>query len=131
MEHTAADGKVYRTQFYNLDAIISIGYRVNSKRATQFRIWATHILKDHIVRGYTLNQKRISELKTINLRIAENKASLNELKEWVGTVRAKFAQTPSIWPVNGKIVSGYGFRIHPWRGLHLGIDIDVDRGTPV
>lgn len=59
LEHTAKDGKTYNTQFYNLDAIISIGYRVNSQRATQFRIWATKILKDHIIGGYTLNEKRL------------------------------------------------------------------------
>ncbi|MFA5779016.1 MAG: virulence protein RhuM/Fic/DOC family protein [Elusimicrobiota bacterium] len=59
LEHTAEDGKTYSTQFYNLDAIISIGYRVNSQRATQFRIWATKILKDHIIGGYTVNEKRL------------------------------------------------------------------------
>lgn len=59
--HTAADGKTYETQFYNLDMIISAGYRVNSKRGTQFRIWATSILKQHLVRGYTLNVKRLKE----------------------------------------------------------------------
>ena len=47
--HTAEDGKKYQTQFYNLDAIIAIGYRVNSHRATQFRIWATHTLKEFII----------------------------------------------------------------------------------
>ena len=46
LEHTAADGKVYTTQFYNLDAIIAVGYRVNSKRATQFRVWANAVLRD-------------------------------------------------------------------------------------
>ncbi|MCW3073280.1 MAG: virulence factor [Flaviaesturariibacter sp.] len=48
-------------ELYNLDAIISIGYRVNSKRGTQFRIWATQTLRDHLVRGYTLNEKRLKE----------------------------------------------------------------------
>jgi hypothetical protein len=47
LEHTALDGKKYQTKFYNLDIIISVGYRVNSSRATQFRIWATKVLKDH------------------------------------------------------------------------------------
>ena len=61
LEHTAADGKKYRTQFYNLDMIISIGYRVNSKRATRFRIWATKVLRDYLVQGYALNQKRLQE----------------------------------------------------------------------
>ena len=62
LEHTAADGKVYQTQFYNLDAIIAVGYRVNSKRATQFRVWATGVLRDYLLRGYALNQKRLKEL---------------------------------------------------------------------
>ncbi len=59
--HTAKDGKVYQTIFYNLDAIISVGYRVNSSRATQFRIWATNVLKGHLIDGYTLNEKRLKE----------------------------------------------------------------------
>src|SRR3989338_3618863 len=46
---TAADGKTYQVEYYNLDAIISVGYRVNSKRGTQFRIWATNVLKQHLV----------------------------------------------------------------------------------
>ncbi len=58
---TAADGKTYQVDYYNLDAIISVGYRVNSIRGTQFRIWATSVLKDHLVKGYTLNQKRLAE----------------------------------------------------------------------
>ncbi|MDD2657069.1 MAG: virulence protein RhuM/Fic/DOC family protein [Candidatus Pacebacteria bacterium] len=57
--HTAADGKVYQVEHYNLDAIISVGYRVNSKTATQFRQWATKTLREHITKGYTLNRKRI------------------------------------------------------------------------
>jgi len=57
--HTAADRKIYKTRFYNLDAIISVGYRVNSKRATQFRIWATKILTKHLIDGYTINEKRL------------------------------------------------------------------------
>lgn len=65
MEHTASDGKIYKTKFYNLDAIISVGYRVNSTRATQFRIWATNVLKKHLVDGYTINEKR--------LKLAEHK----------------------------------------------------------
>ena len=59
--HTAADGKTYHTQHYNLDIILSVGYRVNSKRGTQFRIWATNTLRDHILKGYTINQRRLSD----------------------------------------------------------------------
>ena len=62
LEHTARDGKKYKTQFYDLDAIISVGYRVNSKNATRFRIWATKILKDHLIKGYTLNEKRLQQV---------------------------------------------------------------------
>jgi len=57
--HTAADGKVYDTQFYNLDAIISVGYRVNSARATQFRIWATRTLREFIIKGFVLDDERL------------------------------------------------------------------------
>jgi hypothetical protein len=56
---TAADGKNYNTQFYNLDAIISVGYRVNSTRALQFRQWATNILRDFAIRGYVLDKERL------------------------------------------------------------------------
>ncbi len=57
--HTAKDRKVYQTTFYNLDMIISVGYRVNSKRGTQFRIWATNVLREHLVRGVTINRQRL------------------------------------------------------------------------
>ncbi len=59
--HTAADGKSYQVQYYNLDVIISVGYRVKSKRGTQFRQWATRVLREHLVRGFTLNEKRLQE----------------------------------------------------------------------
>lgn len=58
---TAADGKTYQVEYFNRDAILSVGYRVSSKRGTQFRIWATRTLKDHLLRGYTLNERRLRE----------------------------------------------------------------------
>ncbi len=58
---TGKDGKTYQVEYYNLDVIISVGYRVKSQQGTRFRIWATTILKDHLVKGYTLNQKRLAE----------------------------------------------------------------------
>ncbi|HNG66054.1 MAG TPA: virulence protein RhuM/Fic/DOC family protein, partial [Thauera aminoaromatica] len=57
--HTAADGKTYQTKFFNLDAILSVGYRVNSKRGIHFRQWATRVLKEHLTRGYTLDRQRL------------------------------------------------------------------------
>jgi hypothetical protein len=59
LEHTASDGKQYKTKFYNLDVIISIGYRVNSTRATQFRIWATKTLREFIIKGFVLDDERL------------------------------------------------------------------------
>ncbi|MFV8375032.1 virulence RhuM family protein [Flavobacterium sp. LB1P71] len=70
---TATDGKTYQVDFYNLDVIISVGYRVKSKQGTQFRQWATQRLKDYLVKGYTINEKRLQE--------AENK--FKELKQAV------------------------------------------------
>ncbi len=57
--HTASDGKTYNTNFYNLDAIISLGYRVNSSRATQFRIWATKTLRNYIIKGFAIDEARL------------------------------------------------------------------------
>ncbi len=57
--NTASDGKKHQTQFYNLDAIISVGYRVNSKRATQFRQWATQVLSEFAIKGFVLDNKRL------------------------------------------------------------------------
>lgn len=69
---TASDGKSYNTNHYNLDLIISVGYRVNSKTATQFRIWATKTLKDHITKGFTINKKRIKENQETFLKTVED-----------------------------------------------------------
>ena len=59
METTAADGKNYKTNIYNLDAIIAVGYRINSKKATMFRIWATQVLKEYIIKGFAMNDERL------------------------------------------------------------------------
>lgn len=64
LETTAADGKNYKTKFYNLDAIISVGYRVNSTKATQFRIWATKVLKEFIVKGFAMDDDRLKQGST-------------------------------------------------------------------
>ncbi len=61
LETTAADGKRYSVKYYNLDTIIAVGYRVNSKKATMFRIWANRILKEYIIKGYVMNDERLKE----------------------------------------------------------------------
>ena len=63
--HTAEDGKIYNTQFYNLDAVISVGYRVNSLQATRFRQWATKILNEYIKKGFVLNDDRLKQGETV------------------------------------------------------------------
>lgn len=80
---TAADGKNYRTQFYNLDAIISVGYRVNSRRATQFRIWATSVLKEYMIKGFAMDDERLKQGKT-----AFGKDYFRELLDRVRSIRA-------------------------------------------
>ena len=74
--HTAADGKTYQVQFYNLDMIISVGYRVNSKKATDFRIWATRVLKQYLTTGVAVNQRRLRELDSARLREVEGMMGL-------------------------------------------------------
>lgn len=82
LEHTASDGKNYKTKFYNLDAIIAVGYRVNSKKATQFRIWATKTLKEYIIKGFVLDDDRLKNGRYFG------KDYFRELLERVRSIRA-------------------------------------------
>ena len=67
---TAADGKDYDTNFYNLDVIISVGYRVKSQQGTKFRIWATQRLKEYIIKGFALNSERFKSHNSMNCGVA-------------------------------------------------------------
>ena len=80
---TATDGKNYLTQFYNLDAIISVGYRVNSRKATQFRIWATSVLKEYMTKGFAMDDERLKQGEG-----AFGKDYFRELLERVRSIRA-------------------------------------------
>lgn len=80
---TATDGKNYLTQFYNLDAIISVGYRVNSRKATQFRIWATSVLKEYMTKGFAMDDERLKQGER-----AFGKDYFRELLERVRSIRA-------------------------------------------
>ena len=71
LENTATDGKRYRTMFYNLDAILSVGYRVNSHNATLFRKWATSVLKEYMLRGYAINQQLLAIQRQIDSRFEQ------------------------------------------------------------
>lgn len=93
MEHTASDNKKYVIKYYNLDAIISLGYRINSKKATEFRKWANKIIKDYLLEGYVINKERLNYLeKTIKLidianRIDDNMKSseANDILKIIGS----------------------------------------------
>jgi prophage maintenance system killer protein len=103
LEHMAEHGQRYRTKHYNLDAIISVGYRVSSKRATHFRKWATQVLKDHLVQGYTLNQRRLTERgiefeQAVNLlsRTLTNQGLVSTEGEAVARVISDYARSWSL-----------------------------------
>jgi hypothetical protein len=83
METTARDGKSYRTSFYNLDAIIAVGYRVNSSQATQFRIWATKTLREFIIKGFVMDDERLKRGKQVL-----GKDYFDELLERIREIRA-------------------------------------------
>ena len=78
---TASDGKKYRTKLYNLDVIISVGYRVKSIRGTQFRQWALRVLKDHLLRGYSINQRLINLEDSINRRFQLQGEEISKLRQ--------------------------------------------------
>ena len=109
LEHTASDGKKYKTKFYNLDAIISVGYRVNSYQATQFRIWATKTLKEYIIKGFVLDDERLKQGKRFGKdyfdRISINSKQIRTLEKlWnmllpkltSGKVRIKLEQQEAV-----------------------------------
>src|SRR5258708_4292910 len=84
-EITASDGKRYNVEHYNLDMIISVGYRVNSKRGTQFRIWATKRLRDFLLKGYLVNEKRLQENQQLKLKELQQAVGL--MQEALGVKR--------------------------------------------
>jgi DNA ligase (NAD+) len=98
---TAADGKTYQVEYFDLDAIISVGYRVNSTQATRFRQWATRTLREHLVKGYTLNAGRLAERgigeaqQAIELlaRTLSNQALVNETGREVLELVVRYAKT--------------------------------------
>lgn len=104
LELTASDGKSYKTKTYNLDAIISVGYRVNSKNATLFRRWASQVLKDYLLKGHVINQ-RISNLEQrVDAKFLSYDMQLTRLNE-----KADFFVRTSLPPVEGIFFDGQIF----------------------
>lgn len=104
---TAADGKRYKTKFYSLDVIISVGYRVKSIRGTQFRIWANNILKDYLLRGYSVNQRLLYMESRIDRRLLEHDKRLDDL-----TDKVDFFIRTSLPPKEGVFFNGQIFDAH-------------------
>lgn len=101
---TASDGKRYRTKYYSLDVIISVGYRVKSQRGTQFRVWASRVLKDYLLKGYSINQ-RVDQLENkIDSKFASHDRQLEEL-----TSKVDFFVRTSLPPVEGIFFDGQIF----------------------
>ena len=97
---TASDGKKYRTKIYNLDVIISVGYRVKSKRGTQFRQWANKILKEYLLKGYVVD----SRIMALERHVAEQDTQINDLKS-----KVDFFVRSSLPPVEGIFFDGHIF----------------------
>jgi len=93
--HTAEDGKDYTTQFYNLDAIIAVGFRVNSERAVQFRQWATGVLRDYAIRGYVLDKERLKNGSVFSKEYFEN--LLAEIREIRASERKFYQKITDIY----------------------------------
>ena len=125
LEYTAADGKVYSTQFYNLDAILSVGYRVNSKNATLFRRWANQVLKDYMLRGYAVNQR----LLNIENQLVSQQKQLAQHQEQIDFfVRTSLPPVEGIF-YDGQIFDAYTFvndRIREAKKRIILIDNYVD-----
>jgi len=106
---TASDGKKYRTKYYNLDVIISVGYRVKSIRGTQFRQWANKILKDYLLRGYSVNQRLLYMESRIDHRLSEHDSQIKELSGKVDFfLRTSLPPKEGIF-FDGQIFDAYGF----------------------
>ena len=106
---TASDGKKYRTTYYNLDVIISVGYRVKSKRGTQFRQWALKVIKDYMLRGYAINQQMLVMEERIDRKINNHTEQIQDLQKKVDFfVRTSLPPHQGIF-YDGQIFDAYTF----------------------
>ncbi len=107
LETTAKDGKNYQTNYYNLDAVISVGYRVNSTQATQFRIWATDLIKEYIIKGFAMDDERLKNGRYFG-------------KDYFGRIREKLINKLTHWfpfsCVGNHIVPEFIHRMHSHAG---------------
>lgn len=106
---TASDGKTYQTKYFNLDMIIAVGYRINSKRGTQFRRWATSVLKEYLLKGSAVNEKRCLDY-TSNIVNLQNK--VNSLESKLNDVEKTIFSSNNVLFFEGQIIEPYKFFRH-------------------
>ncbi|PCJ22576.1 MAG: cytochrome C biogenesis protein CycH [Flavobacteriales bacterium] len=126
---TAADGKKYKTKFYNLDVIISVGYRVKSKRGTQFRIWANNVLKEYLVKGYALNERKLKEAQQ---QFSELQQSIKLLENVVNQKQLNSDEATSLL----KVITEYSHALslldqydHQKLSIQKKVDEDINKLT--
>ncbi|MBQ8805226.1 MAG: virulence RhuM family protein [Bacteroidaceae bacterium] len=102
--YTASDGKIYQVDYYNLDVIISVGYRVKSHRGTQFRQWANKVLKEYLLKGYSINQRLKSLEEKVDTKLLQHEKQLDYL-----TDKVDFFVRTSLPPVEGIFYDGQIF----------------------
>jgi prophage maintenance system killer protein len=101
---TAADGKTYQVEYFNLDAILSVGYRVNSLLGTQFRIWASNVLKQHLIRGFTINEKRLREQEE---KLADLRKAVTLLEQTIANQPIGFEEAKGLL----KVITDYAYAL--------------------
>ncbi len=99
--YTASDGKVYQVDYYNLDVIISVGYRVKSQKGTQFRIWATRILRDYLLNGYSVNHQLVAMQEIIDNRFCQLENRISKTEEQIN-----FFIRTNVPPIEGVFYEG-------------------------
>lgn len=126
---TAKDGKSYETEHYNLDVIISVGYRVKSKRGTQFRIWANNVLKEYLVKGYALNEKKLKETQQ---QFTQLQQSIKLLENVVNQKQLNSDEATSLL----KVITEYSHALslldqydHQKLSIQKKVDEDINRLT--
>ena len=107
--YTASDGKIYQVDYYNLDVIISVGYRVKSQRGTQFRQWANKVLKEYLLKGYSINQRLKDLEEKVDAKLVQHERQLDYLTDKVDFfVRTSLPPVEGIF-YNGQIFDAYKF----------------------
>ncbi len=104
---TASDGKTYQVEYYNIEMITSVGYRVKSKRGIQFRVWANKVLRDYLLRGYSVNQRLIYMESRMDRRLSEHDKRLDDLRD-----KVDFFIRTSLPPKEGVFFNGQIFDAH-------------------